>query len=143
VAFEPVYTVWDIYDGVRSGIASYRGASHYFACELDHVAGGYTETYLLWPIDEGLFSLAMEQWKLYKAWEVKFHSGEVPAETHPGHRGQSARYDELQDQIDRHLGSLGAPTTRALAHFRACESQPDLPAGCLREMEVQWTETAA
>ena len=29
---EPVYMVWDRYDGPRTGIASFQGSSHYFAC---------------------------------------------------------------------------------------------------------------
>ncbi len=138
MAFEPVYMVWDLYDGVRSGLASYGGAPHYFECELDQVQGGYAERYLLWPIDQKLLTLATEQWQIYRAWEMSFHLGEVPIETHPGYRGQSPRYDELQDQIDRHLSSRGTSAHRALADFRPIGDQPDLPAGCLREMEVEW-----
>jgi hypothetical protein len=142
MTFERVHMVWDMYDGVRSGIATYRGSPHYFDCAFDRDNGGYTDVYELWPIDEDLLALATEQWQLYRAWERRFHSGEVPVETHPGHRGQNQRYDELQDLIDQRLKIRGAPAHRALARFRACEDQPDLPAGCLREVEVDWTDVA-
>jgi hypothetical protein len=138
MAFEPVYMVWDLYDGVRSGLACYGGAPHYFECELDNEHGGYSEVYLLWPIGQQLLMLATEQWQLYRAWEMRFHLGEVPLETHPGHRGQNPRYDELEDQIDRNLNSLGTPTGRAFAEFQPISDQPELPEGCLREMEVEW-----
>jgi hypothetical protein len=137
-AFERVYMVWDLYDGVRSGLACFRGQPHYFDCELDSVDAGYTDIYRLWPIDQELLALATEQWQIYRSWERRFHSGKVSMETHPGHRGQNARYDDLEDEIDRCLNLLGAPACRARGEFRARDGQPDLPPGCLAEMEVQW-----
>jgi hypothetical protein len=142
MAFEHVYMVWDLYDGARSGLACFRGQPHYFDCELDPVDGGYTEIYRLWPIDQGLLALATEQWQIYRSWERRFHSGEESVETHPGHRGQNARYDDLDDEIDRRLILLGSPACRARGEFRARDGQPDLPPGCLREMEAQWTVVA-
>ena len=90
MAFEPVYMVWDYYDGVRSGLASYGGTPHYFECEFDQAHGECSELYQLWPIDHQLPTLATEQWNLYRAWKMRFHLGEVPVKTHPGYR-----YDEL------------------------------------------------
>ena len=49
-----------------------------------------------------------------------------------------ARYDEIEEQIERYLNSLGDPAHRAVAKFEAKEDQPELPSGCLREMEVTW-----
>ena len=46
-----VLMVWDIYDGVRSGVALYRGELHCFDCQFDRERGGYTDVFLLWPID--------------------------------------------------------------------------------------------
>jgi hypothetical protein len=142
MAFERVYMVWDIYDGVRSGIADYRGRPHYFDCALDPDNGGYADAYELWPIDRQLLALATERWALYRAWERRFHSGEVPGETHPGHRGQNHRYDELGDRIDQWLKMRGPAARRALAEFRACADQRELPYGCLREVEVEWADVA-
>jgi hypothetical protein len=141
MAFERVYMVWDIYDGVRSGIANYRGDPHYFNCALDR-DNGDSDSYELWPIAQEQLALATEQWQLYRAWEKRFHSGEVPVETHPGHRGQNPRYEELGGRIDQWLRTRGASAHRALAKFRACEEQPDLPTGCLREVEVEWADVA-
>ena len=136
---EPVLMIWDIYDGPRSGLAQFLGVPHYFDCELDRDAGGYTDVYQLWPIDDWLLLIATEQWELYRAWERQFHSGKVTVDTHPGHRGQNARYDELQDQIDQYLQELEKPSHRVRADFRAREEQPELPAGCLLELEVSWS----
>jgi hypothetical protein len=139
---ERVLMVWDIYDGVRSGVALYRGEPHYFDCEFEDEAGGYTDVFRLWPIDQHLLSQAVEKWQIYRSWELRFHSGEVLVETHPGNRGQNARYDEIEDQIAPYLQSLGAPAHRVAARFEAKEEQPELPPGCLREMEVTWLESS-
>jgi hypothetical protein len=135
---ERVLMVWDIYDGVRSGIALFRGEPHYFDCEFDSEVDDYSTTFRLWPMDENLLKQATEQWMIYRSWERRFHSGEVTLATHPGNRGQNARYDEIEDQIEQFLNSLGKPAQRVFAKFEAKEDQPELPAGCLREMEVTW-----
>lgn len=140
--FERVYMVWDFYDGARSGLACFGGEPHYFDCEFDHVHAEYTDIYQLWPIDQQLLALATEQWRIYESWERRFHSGEVPETTHPGHRGQNARYDDLEDEIDRRLSFLSAPACRARGEFRARVGQPDPPPGCAAEMEVQWIAVA-
>jgi hypothetical protein len=92
----------------------------------------------LWPIDQHLLSQAAEQWQIYRSWELCFHSGEVTVETHPGNRGQNARYDEIENQIAQYLHSLGTPAQRVVARFDAKDEQPELPSGCLREIEVTW-----
>lgn len=139
---EPVLMVWDYYDGVRSGVALYLGEPHYFDCEFDHAAG-YTNVFRLWPMNQTLLALATEQWRIYRAWERRFHSGEVSVETHPGNRGQNSRYDEIEDQLDQYFGSLGEPAYRAVADFDARKYQPDLPDGCLKELEVTWSAPPA
>lgn len=140
MSFERVHMVWDFYDGVRSGIADYRGAPNHFDCAFDGDKDEYSDVYRLWPVDSELLDLATEQWHRYTAWERRVHSGEVSRETHPGHRGQDPRYDELEDRIDHRLKALGAPVSRALATFRACSDAPELPAGNLRELEVEWVD---
>jgi len=138
MAFAPVYMVWDFYDGVRSGIASYQGAPHYFECESDPAQDDHPEVYRLWPIDQSLLPLAQEQWRIFRAWELRFHRGEAPEETHPGRRGQNARYDELADLIQPRLKSSSGLIPRARADFRSVRDQPERPVGCLADLEVQW-----
>jgi hypothetical protein len=86
MTLERVHMVWDFYDGPRSGLASFRGKPHYFDCEFDRTQDEYSDTYRLWPVDEEFLALATEQWKIYRAWERRFQSGELTVETHPGHQ---------------------------------------------------------
>ena len=138
--YERVYMVWDIYDGIRSGLAEFRGVPHYFECVFEDE--DYTDSFELRRVDAALLAEATEQWSIYRAWESRFHSGEVPLETHPGHGGLVPRYDDLERSINARLESLTAHSVFASANFRFVESQPALPDGCLREVEVLWTPAA-
>lgn len=130
--------IWDLYDGVRSGIALYRGQPHYFSCEFDEGIGNYADTFSIWPVPQNVLEISTENWEIYRAWERRFHAGEVPLATHPGHGGLSPRYDETEHQIDTFLAALGEPTGRLTAVFDARSEQPALPFGCLRDMDVAW-----
>jgi hypothetical protein len=138
MAYEPVYMVWEYYDGVRSGIASYAGSPHHFECESHPAQDDGPEVYRLWPIDDQLLDLAQEQWRIFRVWEMRFHLGQETTQTHPGNRGQNARYDELEDQIHAQLKSSAKPLHRARGHFRAAPDQPKRPVGCWADLEVQW-----
>ena len=104
---EYVYTVWDLYDGVRSGIADYRGEPHFFESLFSDDDDQCIDEFKLTPIDRRTLELAQEQWAIYRVWEKRFRSGAEPLETHPGHGGVGGR-------------------------FRAREEPSDLPDGCLR-----------
>jgi hypothetical protein len=138
--FERVHVVWDLYDGVRTGLANFHGAPYYFKCIFKD--GDYTESFELQTVDPDLFEEAREQWAIYRAWERRFHGGEVALETHPGHGGFVPRYDELERSIKGRLASILEVPVVARAQFRAVERQPELPDGCLRELEVLWTTAA-
>ena len=135
---ERVLMVWDFFDGVRSGVALYSGEPHYFDCEFDTDADDFAGVFRLWRIDRVLLALAIEQWQIYRDWEHRFHSAEADLNSHPGNRGQNAGYDEIEDEIDQYLSLLGDPAHRAAATFEEREDQPQLPSGCLREMDVTW-----
>jgi len=138
--YERVHMVWDIYDGVRTGLADFQGAPQYFECIFKD--DDYTELFELKPVDSALLAEALEQWAIYRAWERRFHSGETPLETHPGHGGIEPRYDELELSINARLESIAAVPRIARADFRVVADQPPLPDGCLREIEVLWTLAA-
>jgi hypothetical protein len=140
MAFEHVYTVWDYYDGPRSGIADYSGRPHHYRCEWNAADDGHDQTFVLTPIDQETLTLAMQQWSIWREWEEAFHRGEVPESTHPALAGSHPRYAELEASIKARL-SVGAPhRRRAVAVFRVREGQADAPRGALRELEVEWAD---
>jgi len=129
--------VWDIYDGIRSGIADYFGEPHYFECIFDDQKYEYSNTFELKLIDHETLIEAQEQWSIYRTWEEKFHAGSESAETHPGRGGVSCRYDELERLVKEKLETMPVVAS-GTAVFQEKIEQPQLPDGCLREMEVEW-----
>lgn len=92
---EIVYTVTDFYDGPRGGIANYHGIPHVYSCPWDEAADDWSDTFLLQPIDDETFRLAMEDWAIWRRWEKAFDSGQTTLSTHPAMPGGQARHEEL------------------------------------------------
>jgi hypothetical protein len=67
----------------------------------------------------------------------------VSLETHPGHGGIDACYDELGRWLDEQIKWLNPIPLLHTATFRAFPGQEDLPAAILRELEVAWTPASA
>jgi hypothetical protein len=81
--FEIIYTMTDYYDGPRAGIASFHGIPHLYQSLFDYTHDDWTDIYLLKPIDEATFRLALEDWEIYKRWETARMNGQATIDTHP------------------------------------------------------------
>ena len=136
--YERVHTVSDYYDGPREGLADYGGVPHRYKSEWDEAADDWAETFELTPVDAETFQLEIERWQIWRAWERAFHSGQVAQESHPGHGGKNARYDELGKLIESRMASLTPLDIRPTADFRALPGQ-ELPGHMWRELEVEWS----
>jgi hypothetical protein len=88
MTYERVHTVWDYYDGPRSGIADFNGVPHHFVNEFDDDRDDYTDKYTLRPIDNATMRLIQKQWNIWRAWELAFHSGQRDESSHPALPGQ-------------------------------------------------------
>jgi hypothetical protein len=58
--YETVYTVLDYWDGIRTGIADFHGAPHYYERPFDEARDNWADNFLLKPIDEETLRLALE-----------------------------------------------------------------------------------
>jgi hypothetical protein len=139
MTYELVHTVWDYYDGPRSGIADYAGAPHHYVCEFDDEKDDYTERFLLRPIDSATFERVKEQWKRWRTWELAFQLGERDKSSHPALPGQDDAYAQLGIEIKSEIDSLSTAPIVAGGVFRARSGQPELPKGVFRELEVEWS----
>jgi hypothetical protein len=139
MAFEPVYAVWDYYDGPRSGIAAFCGQPHHYDCEWSESKQDYSETFLLTPIDEDTLALAIEQSSIWRGWEDAFHRGDVPLASHPGQLGSRGRYAELGAILKAHIRGSSAKQFRARPVFRSIPGPESMPLGVIHELEVEWT----
>ena len=93
--FEIVYTLTDWYDGPRRGIANYNDNPHLFESEWQDGEDLNADTFLLMPIDADTFSLALEDWSIWRRWETAFHQGGADRETHPALPEDRRRHEEL------------------------------------------------
>ena len=70
--YERVHTVVDYYDGPRKGIADYGGKPHLFECIFDESKDDYSQMFHLKLLDPETFRIAMEDWAIWKRWEMHF-----------------------------------------------------------------------
>jgi hypothetical protein len=94
-AYETVHTVADYYDGPRSGIANFHGAPHVYKSLWDDSEDDWSDAFLLQPVDQETFRLAMEDWAIWNRWMDAFHTGQTTLETHPALPADRLRHDEL------------------------------------------------
>lgn len=142
MTYERVHTIWDLYDGIRTGVADMNGAPHHFASQYDESADDYSGNFKLYPVDAQFMQRAMREWAIYRAWERQFHSGEAELRTHPGHGGIDTEYDKLKLWLDAEIVRLHPLPTLYKAEFRELPGQDDLPGAMLREMEVAWSPSS-
>jgi hypothetical protein len=141
--FEKVHTIMDFHDCIRAGTADFHGAPHYFSSPFDVEADDYVDHFRLYPVSAQFRERALRCSTLFQAWETKFHHGLVPLETHPGHGGIDAHYDELSRWLDEQIKRLDPIPTLHTATFRARPGQEQLPVGAFRALEVAWTLASA
>lgn len=134
---ERVYSVWDFYDRPRTGIADFNGETCHFECGWDEVLDDYSDAYQVRALNDSIRVLATEYDQIWREWEKAFHAGKTSGETHPSNEGQNPRFTELTKSLDSAIKKQNIVATKA-AEFRIMRGQENLPAGVVREMEVEW-----
>lgn len=95
--FERVYVELDWYDGPRAGLADVEGVVHYFRAVHDYNHGDEADDdYYVWSASGDVVALEREQWAIFVGWNARYEAGVASVESHPGHGGIDARYDELE-----------------------------------------------
>src|SRR5688572_27222106 len=117
-AYEKVYTVTDYYDGPRGGIADFEGRPHLYASEWDDGEDDYALTFVLSPVDDKVFRLAIEDWEIWLRWETAFHEGRATQETHPALPEDRRRHGELEHLLSGRLVADPERSFRVHGDFR-------------------------
>lgn len=123
-AHERVYVENERHDGPRAGIADIDGVPHRFQSLFDHEEDEYASTFMVWPIDHATLALELEQWSIFVDWNTRFEAGEVDTDSHPGHGGLHARWDELDAMLT--LGRSTIPVDAKRARARVAFIDRDL-----------------
>jgi len=135
---EIVFTISDYYDGPIKGIANYQGKPHFYECIFDESAGYFSESFLLTPLNSETFLLAMEDWEIWRRWEVAFHSGKANLNTHPALPPDANRHAELKRVLEKSLVSDPLKAITRIGQFRGL-GESNLRPGVLRPLQVKWS----
>src|SRR2546421_2606235 len=135
--YETVFTVTDYYDGPRRGLANCQGKPHFYECVFDEGKDEYSDQYRLTPIDEKTFKLAMEDWEIWRRWEIAFHVGKADISSHPALPEDRSRHEELRSILDPILVTDPRRAITRIAKFDALKP-PDLPKSVSRIVRVKW-----
>jgi hypothetical protein len=112
------------------------GTPHFY--RFDKKEDNYTETFLLKPIDNETFQLVVEQWAIWRKWELAFVRGEISHLSQTAVRSQDPKYSELDAKIKNKIDAISSEPILVLAHFRVRSNQPELQGGMSRELDVRW-----
>ena len=120
---ERVYVENDWYDGPRAGIADINGMPHRFKSLFDEEEDEDLGTYMVWPVDKNVLDLEIEQWRIFVEWNTLYESGQADTDSHPGHGGRNARWDEIEALLKRSRSDVPASAKRARAQFSRIERE--------------------
>jgi hypothetical protein len=136
--YEPVFTVLEYYDGPRKGIASYRKTPHFFDCIIND-KNEYSEKYLLTPVDDETYRLAMEASEIFRKWEIRFHDNKRASTTSRAYLLDTKKYRAINRVLDKRLVTIPRQAIIRMGHFDVL-GQPKLPKGVIRPLQVKWTQ---
>jgi len=124
------------YDGPRGGITSIEGRHYRFVSDFNGDSG-FTDEFSLYLISESELQLEIEQWQIFVKWNKKYQSGELKADSHPGHGGISKRWDEIEHALAINRKDTSNFKFKATATFTRNdqELQYDLNGPCY---DVSW-----
>jgi hypothetical protein len=136
---EPVHTMTGWYDGPRSGIADYQGRPHlYESLWAETPENGWTDLFMLMPIDDDTFTLAMESWSIWLRWEAAFHAGEATQDTHPALPPDRTRQEHLDALLADRLKIDPRTAIVARGNFTVLRSSNTTTSA---SWQAQWTPT--
>jgi len=121
---EKVHTVSNYYDGPRSGIVDYQGKPHAYESLRDESVDDGSDVFLLQPLDEETFRLAMEDWEIWCRWRHAYDQGETDTNTHPALPTDRARHESIKTIVEPRMKIDDAQAIRVRGFFRV-----ELPSG--------------
>jgi len=97
------------------------------------------DTFLLMPIDPEVFSLALEDWAIWRRWESAFYQGNANRETHPALPEDRQRHEELKRLLEVRLVLDPTRAIRAKAEFQVRHDSEWNGHGS-NPLEVRWEQ---
>lgn len=140
MAFEPVHTIRDFYDGIRSGLADFGGRPHYFESRFDPEIDDWSDRFTIYTASPEFAVRERRHHEIFLEWNVQVHQGLASQSSHPGRGGINPEYDDLERWLNDQIKMLMPLESFYAATFRVRPGQEDLPIGVWRQFEVEWRE---
>ena len=137
--YDIVFTVSDYFDGPVYGIANFQRKPHFYTRVFDEATDEYSDFYLLTPIDEEAFAVAMEDWAIWTRWKAAFHAGKTDLSSHPTLPQDRSRHDELRLILDKTLVTDPIRSEKRIGKVEGL-GHSELPKGVIRQLQVKWNE---
>jgi hypothetical protein len=115
---ERVYTMTEVDEIPREGIADFEGRPHFYVCEWNDGADRYASTFELSPVGPEVLALALEDWAIWQRWWAAFEDGRVAEDSGPALPEDEARHRELAASLDERLRLEPEHCVRAFGEFR-------------------------
>jgi len=131
--------VTDYYDGPRRGIANYNGQPHLYDCIFVEEKDDYSNLYRLTPVSHEIFSLALEDWAIWKRWERAFYAGEVNRDSHPALPAERDRHLHIKSLLEEQLKTDMERCIIRTGAFANAGTEAATQ-GILVELSVRWSE---
>jgi hypothetical protein len=106
------------YDGPRRGVAAVGGKPHLYESRFSDIDSDGPDTFLLMPISQETFELALEDWAIWLRWEAAFREGRTSQATHPALPQDAGRHGWLEAELGRRLVIDEASAICATGDFR-------------------------
>jgi hypothetical protein len=109
---------------------------HFFDCIFID-GDGYSEQFLLTPLDETTFLLAVESDEIFRRWELVFRNGKRGSKSSREYLKDSKRYREINRILEKKLVTLPEKAISTIGKFEVL-GRPRLPRGIIRPLQVRW-----
>jgi hypothetical protein len=139
--FDKVHTIAHYNDGPRLGIADFEGRPHLYKADRRDGEDEYASIFVLSPLSDEVFRLAMEDWGIRRSWQAAFLEGLTTRETQPALPEDQDRHKQLVALIGNRLVIDPARSLRARAEFRI--EDPTWRGRGFPPLEVRWERVEA
>ena len=112
---------------VRAEASQTIAAGHLYESRWSDIDTDQEDTFLLMPISAETFELALEDWAIWRRWEIAFHEGRTSVDTHPALPEDRTRYDEIKQELNKRLVMDESQAICAKATFQAIEQVKSEP----------------
>jgi hypothetical protein len=100
---DDILTISNYYDGPIEGITTLSGKPHFYECIFDELDDEYSDQFLLTPMSDAIYKIAMESWEMWIRYNTAFKDGAIDKRHHPVLPHERKKYDEIQNVLGEYI----------------------------------------